>query len=593
MSITAAIVVALLHLAAAAGVTVPNSFTSFTVAGGGFRTLVGGQAATRALAEVEFNFDKLTHMSGNSGGQWFAAQFLYNQGFKDALVEKLCTDGFWWWETPAFCPMQSVLAAWGKGFSKRVAAANLAPATPLSCTVDVLAVPIDVKPLLSLFQGALSVLSLPASDWLAYVTALLDIPDIETLTYTDPPRTLDLTFTQMLAVPQSAFLGNRASDGSRAIAAPCAASGNALTRGMYMTRQSAASAASAPGGTGLRFADGATTFETRPGTECGATSGDAALAVPDPASLRVKDVAAISSAAAGGVASHQYAVAFTRMLSTDGAFAAFTTEIADEVAACFPLGLKTLAPPLPTVPASSFRGIDGGYVDNTAVLPTLAAVMRQCAAGDASVNCASKRFSILFVDGDVEGYECLFKGGCPVSGGTRQQYGVSVPDTTAFADAFPTEWAPYAPWWAVSSSRSKFNYGTFTTVENAAYGIEAGWKVSILAFVIVADELVYPIIAPADTAELTFSTLYSVVANEQVAGMKGVLANWMAVDAAAGDAAETLTITSLTAGLETEDPGKMTKKEKRALWAAVGVSAFVGLCAFVSFTYVACVAIRG
>ena len=385
-------------------------------------------------------------------------------------------------------------------------------------------------------------------------------------------------------------MGDRASGGPRALVAPCAASGEAPTRGAYKTRQSAASAASVPGLSALRFADGNATFATRPGTDCGATTGDATLAFPDPASLHVKDVAAISSAAAGGVGSSQYAYAFTRVLEVEGSLAAFTSEIADEVAACFPLGPKTLAVSLPTVPASSFRGVDGGYVDNTAILPTLAAVMRQCAAGDASLDCAGKRFSIMFVDGDMVGYECLFTGGCPVSGGTRTQYGVQVPDTTAFADGVPTNWAPYAPWWSVSSSQSKFHYGTFTTVKNAAYGIEAGWKVSILAFVIVADELVYPIIAPASTAELTFATLYSVVANEQISGMKGVLTNWMAVDGTVGDAAEAITMASLTAGLETEDPNKLTPKEKRALWVVVGVSAFLGVCALSSFAYVAVVA---
>ena len=163
--------------------------------------MTGGIAASRALAEVGFDFSKLTHMSGNSGGQWFATQFLYNQAFKDALVEKECMSGMWWWAKPSFCSIESVLSGWGKGFSQRVAAASLAPATPLSCSVDVLGIPIDIKPLLSLFQSGLSLLSLPASDWLAYVTALLDIPDVDTLTYADAPKTLDLTLTQMLSVP--------------------------------------------------------------------------------------------------------------------------------------------------------------------------------------------------------------------------------------------------------------------------------------------------------------------------------------------------------------------------------------------------------
>ena len=60
----------------------------------------------------------------------------------------------------------------------------------------------------------------------------------------------------------------------------------------------------------------------------------------------------------------------------------------------------------------------------------------------------------------------------------------------------------------------------------------------------------------------------------------------MGVDATVGNAAETLTMTTLTAGLETEGPSERTIREKRALWAAVGVSAFLGLCAFVAFTYV-------
>jgi len=575
-----ALLVALVSLASAASVaaSIPHSFT---VSGGGFQTMVGGQAAARALAEVGFDFSTLTHVSGNSGGGWFATQFLYNNHFKDALTEKKCTSGMWWWKTEEFCSMQSVLSDWGKRFSQRVAAANLAPATPLSCDVNVLGVNLDIKPLLSLFQASLSLFSLPASDWRAYVTALLDIPGIHTLTYSDATKTLDVTLTQMLGVPQSVFLGDRASGGSTTLAAPCASSGDAVTRGAYLTRLSAASAASVPDLSALRFADGQRAFATRSGTACGATEGDAVLlSFPDSASLLVKDVTAISSAAAGGVGSHQYAEAFTRVLAVDEVLADFTTEIADEVAACFPLGLLDLAPPLSTVPPSSFRGIDGGYIDNTAILPSLSALMRQCAAGDASLECMGKRFSMLFVGGFMQDYRCLFRDGCASeSDETRDQYGVRIFDTTVFAETFPSDWAKYTTWYAISSRDSVFNFGTFTTVENKAYGIEAGWRVSLLAFIIVADELVYPIIAPANTAELTFSTLYTIVANEQIEGFKTVLKNWMAAD----EREEHLTMTSLSVGLESEPPKSMTQHQKTVMWVTIGVSAFLVAFALVGF----------
>ncbi len=565
----------LASLAPLSTTTIPHAFT---VSGGGFKTMVGGQAAARALAEVNFDFSTLTHVSGNSGGGWFATQFLYNNHFKEVLIEKKCTSGMLWWRTQEFCSMQSVLSDWGKRFSQRVAAANLAPATPLSCDVNVLGVNLDIRPLLALFQASLSLFSLPASDWRAYVTALLDIPDIDTLTYSDATQTLDVTLTQMLGVPQSVFLGDRASGGSITLAAPCASSGDAVTRGAYMTLSAAS--ASVPDLTALRFADGNHSFATRSGTACGATEGDAVLsAFPDPTSLLVKDVTAISSAAAGGVGSHQYAESFTRVLAVEGGLADFTTEIADEVAACFPLGLLDLAPPLSTVPPSSFRGIDGGYVDNSAILPSLSAMMRQCAAGDASIECASNRSSMLFVGAFMKDYQCLFRDGCAVSSdGTRDQYGVKIFDTTVFAEPFPSDWAQYTTWYAISSRDSVFNFGTYTTIENKAYGIEAGWRVSLLAFIIVADELVYPIIAPANTAELTFGTLYTVVANEQVDGFKTVLKNWMAME----ERGE-LSMASLSVGLQNEAPESMTPKQKTALHVIIPISIVLVLIAVFSF----------
>jgi hypothetical protein len=93
---------------------------------------------------------------------------------------------------------------------------------------------------------------------------------------------------------------------------------------------------------------------------------------------------------------------------------------------------------------------------------------------------------------------------------------------------------------------------------------------------------VYPIIAPANAAELTFSTLYTIVANEQVDGMKTVLKNWMAAD----EREEHLTMTSLSVGLENEAPESMTPHEKTAMWVTIGVSAFLVAFALVGFTCV-------
>ena len=98
---------------------------TFDVSGGGFRTMTAGMAFSRALSEAfkkaPGSWGDVTHISGNSGGQWFATQFAYSSDFNSQLTKSILG---------LYIPLRLVLAEWAAGYAKNLRRA-VAPLPPL------------------------------------------------------------------------------------------------------------------------------------------------------------------------------------------------------------------------------------------------------------------------------------------------------------------------------------------------------------------------------------------------------------------------------------------------------------------------------
>ena len=77
---------------------------AFVVSGGGFRTMTAGFAFARALSRAGLDWSRVTHIAGNSGGQWFAVQLAYAPDLLNDLhdVNK---------------PLQDVLMGWAAAYN--------------------------------------------------------------------------------------------------------------------------------------------------------------------------------------------------------------------------------------------------------------------------------------------------------------------------------------------------------------------------------------------------------------------------------------------------------------------------------------------
>jgi hypothetical protein len=114
---------------------------TFDVSGGGFRTMTAGMAFSRALSEafeeVGGSWDDVTHLSGNSGGQWFATQFAFGQEWFDDLTRSRLVLGY--------KSLGVILGEWAYGYAQNVRAIIMPPFEPAECIVDLGFVQFDVS----------------------------------------------------------------------------------------------------------------------------------------------------------------------------------------------------------------------------------------------------------------------------------------------------------------------------------------------------------------------------------------------------------------------------------------------------------------
>jgi hypothetical protein len=468
----------------------PDARTPFTfdVSGGGFRTMTAGMAFSRALSqafeEVGGGWNDITHLTGNSGGQWFATQFAFGQEFFDQLTRREFVD-----QELGYKNMTGILEEWARGYATNVKAIHMEPFEPDACLVDSGSGPVDFAQRVKGLVDALTSVNLPVLDYEVYTSALVRaiLPSIDTLTYDAPrPGLPNAALLQMMTVPPSVCIND-----SYQVYHPASfnSEGKALNLPLYH-RAPAASSALAESSPGFFFpsagnSNAALGFSPGYGPES-ANGPMVYMDFTSPTQTRVAEVMAISSAAGASIATRQTVEPFIRELVPDITDAGYQAALE-----CMPLGLQSLAPPLTMqvvqgpsgsleqLWAPTYRGSDGGFTDNSAMLNAISAMIADCEAGDASLRCAAKTFDIITVnDGNrSRPYDvgCYFnKTGCPPVGSTfMSDAGVLVPSTRIFLEDYPADqWIEYVPGWELRlGNGSRFNCSNLP--EDILFAMEA------------------------------------------------------------------------------------------------------------------------
>ena len=373
----------------------------------------------------------------------------------------------------------------------------------------------DVAEYIRNFDSSLSEIfpnfTIPA-DWEAYTTAIVNhsIPDINTLTYDAPRHGLpNAALLQMMTMPPSTWINS-----SYTVFLPNSFNSTEPLNLPIFHRAPAATSTLATY-TGFLFPSLGDNGELAlaPGYSPASHNGEmVSMSFPPLERTRVAEVMAISSSAAGPLTSPAWVSAIFR---NKGA----TNEELPAVLECFPFGLQGLAPALSlevTSAASTalvwsppYRGIDGGYSDNSAVINSISSMIADCEGGDASLACATKTLDVIAVDNDAAGpgshtgAACLFvKDGCPPPGEFFRYEGpgfdgnpdpslggLLTPSIAIFSDAYPREedWAEYvAPVLEGPSDQlyngSRVTAGQFHTVDNQAWAVVAGYTVNLILF---------------------------------------------------------------------------------------------------------------
>jgi len=545
-----------------------RSAFAFTVSGGGFHTMTAGVAAARAMSIAGKDWSEVTHLGGVSGGQWFATQFAFSDEFFSSITmpERSLTD---------------ILTNFGAKYQE-----NAAPPFKLKMNdfceryvvdnfdnlVNTLGpfLPTLFKDLLTQ-SGALSLL-----DWEAYVSAMLKQNVPVDMTYGEAARTgarkglKTAALVQGLVLPSDVFLTSGA-NGQPTL--------NASVTAMFESFPNA----KVPDGTLLPLTHVMKAEDTVVDGWHAPTTTDMSLTVNDgkidfvahknpdqtPFSLAGVDSTTIASVTAGASAALAVAARDTQMklliaklmesIPADKPAIKAAAKLFEAFlyGNCAPFSLQELAPPVKVdVPAAdvpeerkTYRTIDGGYIDNTALTSTIAAMTTDCKNGK-KLDCAELQVvSINGGSGKENGIVNLFKTDGPFfDDGTTQLWSAApgvpankVPKIQIFAEDAPAEeaWTTYATQTFPATGHSyqgKYLALDVTTVDNPAFGVVGDYKVRIL---FMADNIQDPDIAgvmPNDEDPLIvlpafgkqkFETVYSPVAEFQSQKVAPILKQWL------------------------------------------------------------------
>jgi len=516
----------------------PRQPLALVVSGGGFRTMTAGIAYARSLSFAfealggQLGWDDITHLAGNSGGQWFATQLAFSRQFFLELTRRDANG--------RYVSLGHFFDLWGLNYAKGMYTGD----TPSFDLYDRCAGSRVTSKVIGLVLGAiawgLELAHFPAYNWQSYINHMLhcSIPDYESLTFDDlRPGLPEAALVEQLALPPDTWVGKDADVERVDVELPQGVPADATLPLAHIAK-----ARSSQGGYDGFFAPAlgaGPTLQKQPYTcDCGWTwwtncptersmlwhardDGSPCYSHccnptpnrPRPLSLRTRfsnssttslsEVAAMSSAAAGLTSSPTIAKnALHTVLGAMGPKTrdALVTAMADEadslaspadvaeaitkiskaevrgfdwtldkmdefIDTCTPFGLQTLGvgldlewdnqPPLPEEDKRAwsppYRGIDGVYVDNTAMIMTLANMIYDC-EHDVTVDCRDRKLDLVLINDDDSSQPStnaigpMFRDyGVPVGSFEPSGMFTSVPSRRIFAEDYPSpeRWTRY------------------------------------------------------------------------------------------------------------------------------------------------------
>jgi hypothetical protein len=523
---------------------------TFAASGGGFKTMVQAMAFSSAIS----NWSTVSHLTSNSGGNWFASQFVYSNGFYSKVTDPNVDIG-------------EVVAAWGANWESTVAEAmdaNLEVFTVFdAATSRVPPCPKAAEIIETVIVPLSNSIGLPGAKWMPFNALLLghEIPDIASLRYGDRDMSglATATLVQQTALPPDVWTSGKAT----ASLAVTSTDGHAGTD--FNTSHATLPLAHVvrPSGASKWYAGSNVDIISRV-TGSGRHEEASKLPLLDsPEPPLLLEVASASSSCYGGLGSPMMVDALVKEMLPWS-----QQKVANM---CLPLGIETQAAPLlppemDIVNSSSgklmaplpsddveFRFLDGCYADDTGAAMALAQMQADCRAGE--LDCSGEvPYRLLILDdsrGPLRNLMAGSKSGncpnntiCPSAGFWYPAH----PSAQIFAESFPESgWKTYVvadtyteEGKVMGNVTSKYWKGTFTTVDNKWFGVLGGDKVSVIYLSSSYENSDAPMMIPAYSANsgidklpkvnasTFFQNVYAPMAISQRSGGEPVIRKWLA-----------------------------------------------------------------
>ncbi|CAB9502326.1 expressed unknown protein [Seminavis robusta] len=590
---------------------------AFLVSGGGFRTTTIGMSMARALSQAfeevgNKSWEDVTHVGCNSGGNWFLVPFVYNPSFFAEITQKTDKHFFFGLFTMGqdYKPLKHMVREMGQNYSQSASAeADLEEESEtLKCHLGTSS--FDMGDLISLGVKMLNVVDFGSAitDWRKYTDDILRplVPNVDSLTYRAPRKALPhATLIQQLALQPDAWVDRpEGGTNNQRVYNPGAYSTypyDPINQPFSHVSKSQSATGDVVDGffsplfgdsfvlQGVKDKNGAGSkrqvevrFPPESRTLVGQVSSlsSAAMgALGSPTLMRIalgeligsvkrclptlctEELAALAPFLKGDLTAYEFVEILLREINTGRD----VPEIVEDVLDCLPNGLEGVAPAMPVEPTHgsseppwtpTFRGIDGGYIENSVIHSTLGTFIQSCEVGDASLLCEEKTIDIVLVDDGflhAFGTECFFDNSgidnrCRPAGERMKRHVFwDIPSLQIFQERFPTNWTQYTkrrcwtPEYSTAAVQvqsiisyiqekfkgSRWTSGTFNTVDNEAFGVKAGYKVRLLIFEINSPITLNPILVPPAEAKATFTGFYSKIVEEQADGMLPVITKWL------------------------------------------------------------------
>jgi len=493
--------------------------------GGGFRAMTHAMGVARAIGD---DWQSVTHLGGTSGGYWFASQMVYSKEFYESMLDESV-------------PISTVIADWGKAFAteqnKAIADGEFWTTGPKQDS----GLSVLCKPVVALIDGVFNKASKAGWPVAPFFTAYVEhmmlptIDDIASARVDTREKTglSTVTLIAQTSVPPKAYL-----DSAKRLATREVAYDGAIDQELVKQALLPAALVIPAGGNGSSI----WRANQKLGPFISTVPGEAPREILHKNPFLI-EIAAASSADGGFTAVPDWGA---NKLVNDLANAGVELSGSEKLALkeCAPWGLESMGTPSISSDfegpadadteaaadeldsATTFRFIDGGYLDDQGAAATLAEMQKDAAPGDG--------LKLLLVTQDNYSTAPLFAGvGIPANTvDVRDEYGgYPVPGQQIFAEPYPGRedtWSVYANATVPTAVASTYWRGVLTTVDNEWYDTRAGSTVDVLILSSNIPAALAPSSAPANLTATLCETVYGPLAAAQAEGAAPIIQDWLA-----------------------------------------------------------------